>query len=101
MEAEEITHTVSTQVFRALRDMTAGELQFLLKYSKHRILMIGPIAGDVDEGACVICSDSEGMVYVGGLIGLGILIPAGSSMDHIGRYVFASFFQTLTKLIKI
>ncbi len=99
LDADEITHTIAAQVSRALRDMTAGELQFLLKYSKRRILMIGPISGDIDEGACVINRNSEEMVYVSGLLGLGILIPAGSTIDDGGRYVFAVFCQMLTKLI--
>jgi hypothetical protein len=93
LDADEITHTTAAQVSRALRDMTAGELQFLVKYSKRQILMIGPISGDIDQGACVIDRNSEEMIYVSGLLGLGVLIPAGSTIDDGGRYVFAAFVR--------
>ena len=95
----ELNHTISSQVSRALRDMTAGELAFVIENSKYTI-MVGPITGDIGEGIKIINRNSDEMVYVTGLMGLGVLNPAGSTMDDEGKYVFANFCITLRDLIK-
>lgn len=101
LECREISHTIAAQVSRALRDMTAGELAFVVKYSGRNI-MIGPVTHiDPDDSAlALIDRSSEEMIYVSGLISLGVLSPAGSSMAHIGRYEFAKFSFTLKTLIE-
>lgn len=99
LEHSEISHTIATQVSRALRDMTAGELAFVVAHFDHAI-MIGPISGDVEPDVRVIDRNSDEMVYVSGLMGLGVLNPAGSTLDDGGRYVFASFCSMLKTLIE-
>lgn len=98
LEHSEISHTIATQVSRALRDMTAGELAFVIAHSE-KIIMIGPVSGDVEPDVKIIDRNSEEMIYVSGLMGLGVLNPAGSTIDDGGRYVFARFCATLKNLI--
>jgi hypothetical protein len=99
IEHSEISHTVAAQVSRALRDMTAGELGFVVKHFGH-VIMIGPISGNVDSDIIIIERNSDEMLYVSGLLGLGILIPAGSTIGDGGRYIFAKFCETLKALIE-
>lgn len=99
LEKNDISHTISAQVSRALRDMTAGELAFVVTHSENAI-MIGPISSNAEPNVTFIDRNSEEMIYVSGLMGLGILTPAGSTMDDTGRYVFAKFCKTLKELIK-
>lgn len=99
LEHGEIGHTIATQVSRALRDMTAGELAFVIAHSG-KVIMIGPVSGDAEPDVEIIDRNSEEMIYVSGLIGLGALNPAGSTIDDGGRYVFARFCETLKKLIE-
>lgn len=99
LEHSEISHTIVAQVSRALRDMTAGELAFVVANSNQTI-MIGPISGSNEPHVKIIDRNSDEMVFVSGLMGLGVLIPAGSTMDDGGRYVFAKFCSTLSALIE-
>lgn len=99
LEHNEISHTIATQVSRALRDMTAGELAFVIAHSE-QVIMIGPVSGDAEPDVKIIDRNSDEMVYVSGLIGLGVLNPAGSTMDDGGRYVFARFCSMLKELIE-
>ena len=99
LEHSEISHTIATQVSRALRDMTAGELAFVIAHSG-KVIMIGPVSGGAEPDVEIIDRNSEEMIYVSGLMGLGVLNPAGSTMDDGGRYVFAKFCATLKKLIE-
>lgn len=94
----ELNHTISSQVSRALRDMTAGELKFVIENSEYT-LMVGPFTGEVERGIKIIDRNSEEMVYVTGLMGLCAINPAGSTMDDGGKYVFANFCSTLKELI--
>jgi len=95
----ELNHTISSQVSRALRDMTAGELAFVLDNSEYTI-MIGPISGEVPQDIKIIDRNSEEMIYLTGLLGLGVVHSAGSTIDDGGRYVFAKFCTSLRDLIK-
>lgn len=99
LEHSEISHTIAAQVSRALRDMTAGELAFVITHSE-KVIMIGPVSGDAETDVKIIDRNSGEMIYVSGLMGLGVLNPAGSTMDDGGRYVFARFCSTLKKLIE-
>lgn len=96
---DELNHTISSQVTRALRDMTAGELAFVMENSGYTI-MLGPFTGDIEQGIKIIDRNSEEMIYVTGLMGLGALNPTGSTMDDGGKYVFANFCSPLKDLIK-
>lgn len=80
LEHSEISPTIAAQVSRALRDMTAGELAFVIAYSE-QVVMIGPVSGDAEPNARIVDRNSDEMVYVSGLMGLGVLNPAGSTMD--------------------
>lgn len=97
LERSEISHTISAQISRALRDMTAGELAFVIAHSE-KTIMIGPVSGG--SNVTIIDRNSEDMIYVSGLMGLGILSPAGSTIDDGGVYVFAPFCKTLKEFIE-
>jgi hypothetical protein len=99
LEAPEIDHTVAAQASRALRDMTAGELGFVIAHSQQTI-MVGPVTGNLADDTHVVDRYSEEISYVSGLLGLGILVPAGSTMDDGGRYVFPPFVRQLRDLIR-
>lgn len=98
LERPDLTHTIAAQVSRAMRDLTTGELAFVIAHVEHTI-MIGPMIAALSSEVVVIDRDSDEMVNVSGLIGLGVLVPAGSSQDDGGRYVFAKFCSTLRALI--
>lgn len=97
LDANDITHTQSAQVARALRDITAGELSFLLDHLDQRIL-IGPLTEDLGVTAYVVDRNSEELIFVSGLIGLGVLVPAGSTVGDGGTYVFSGFCHLLKTL---
>ena len=99
VDALELDHTVAAQVSRALRDMTAGELAFVFAHCD-RVVVIGPVTGELASDIHVVDRDSEEIFYVSGLLGLGVLIPAGSTMDDGGRYVFPRFVGDLRQLIR-
>lgn len=98
LEKSEISHTISAQISRALRDMTAGELAFVIAHSG-KAIMIGPVSGDIASNITIIDRNSEDMIYVSGLMGMGILSPAGSTWDDTGVYMFAPFCKTLKEFI--
>lgn len=95
----DIGHTLAAQVSRALRDLTAGELAFVLKHFGGSI-QIGPFVVPSPPDVTVIDRTSDDMVYVSGLIGLGVLVPAGSGMDDGGTYVFSGFVQKLKECVE-
>lgn len=98
LECTEINHTIAAQVSRALRDMTAGELAFAVE-NVHKTIIIGPVSNGDGANEKIVDRYSDEMVYVSGLLGLGVLSPAGSTFDDAGRYVFPRFCETLKRLI--
>jgi len=98
LNAIDINQTLVAQVSRALRDMTAGELAFVINHFDVTI-MIGPVTGDPEEFTQIIDRNSDEMIYVSGLIGLGVLHQAGSTINDAGKYVFAEFCSELKGLV--
>lgn len=98
LEMEDLSATESAQVSRAIRDLTAGELEFLARYFADTLL-IGSMSNNEKNGAVPIDKSSNEMVYLSGLIGLGLVIPAGSTIGDSGRYVFAPICTKLRSLV--
>lgn len=95
----EISHTMAAQVSRALRDMTAAEMGFVLKYCGLR-LRIGPLSSGEDPSEVIIDKTTDDMILVTGLIGLGALVPPSGAIDDMGVFVFAPFCDELKTLIE-
>ncbi len=78
--------------------MTAGELDFVIKNYEYTI-MVGSRTGDNESDIKTVDRNSDEMIYVSGLMGLGVLNSAGSLISDSGKYVFAKFCATLKELI--
>ena len=99
LSASNVTYTVANQVSRVLRDISAAELQFVINSAAFNSIMLGPINGEVSSDVLIVNKGSPDAALVASLIGLGVLVPEGSSLDRLGRYVFASFASELVLLV--
>ena len=99
LDADGLSHTEATQISRVLRDLTVGEIDYMVK-NQSKTIMIGPLNEESTPADMIVVErESKEMVYVSGLMALGLLISAGSSLDYMGGYTFTPFCDRLVNAI--
>jgi hypothetical protein len=88
----------SVQLSRMLRDIAAVELKFLIENFRYESIVFDANP-DSGQELRVSRGDVE-EVAVTGLIALGLVIPAGSTMDSMGKYRFSPLVEKLVILVQ-
>ena len=77
----EIQPEESVVLSRVIRDISAEEADFLVQKFSHERIQFGSTSGPATSGLFVIPEGSRNELIVSGLISLGLLIPAGPTID--------------------
>jgi len=96
----EIVPLESAVLSRIVRDISAEELDFVLRNFEHELLAIGQDMQSKDEKVLLIEDGTRDALAATGLMGLGILVPAGSTWKVTGKLRFAAVTVKLIALIK-
>ena len=87
---------------RVVRDITAEEAAFLIAHFKYDFVELGARAGEEeDEGMTILQVDraSADGAIVSGLMALGLLVPAGPTVQEAGRLRFAPLVAKVIALV--
>jgi hypothetical protein len=85
---------------RVIRDISAEEADFLVRNFSHQRLQFGTTSGPSVPGVFVVSDGGRNELIVSGLISLGLLIPAGPSMDDQGVMRFSNSVAKLIVLLR-
>jgi hypothetical protein len=88
----------SAQLSRILRDISATELRFVTEHFQYERIVFDA-KPDSDKELRVNGASAAG-VAVTGLIALGLLVPASSTMDDTGKYRFSPLVAKLIILVR-
>ena len=85
--SEKVPISYASQVSRILRDISADELQFLIKHSNRSRIVFDQ--DPMNDNELSVPKNSDQGALVSGLISMGLIVSATSTWDDIGRYVFS------------
>ena len=84
---------------RILRDISAEETDFLIRYFQYDRVLFSEPTDDYKDALVVSPNSREGLV-VSGLISMGLLLPAGPVVNDLGLMRFAPLVAKLLALLK-
>jgi len=86
---------------RVLRDISAEETDFLVREFSHKRIQLGaaPSGGEL-PGTLVVPEGSRNELMVSGLISLGLLIPAGPTVNDLNLLRFSNGVAKLIMLLR-
>ena len=90
----------SVVLSRVVRDISAGEADFLLRHFSHERIQLGVAQGSISSEALVVATGGREELIVSGLISLGLVIPAGPTMDDTGLMRFSSAVAKVIVLLQ-
>ncbi|MEW6617717.1 MAG: hypothetical protein AB1333_04885 [Patescibacteria group bacterium] len=89
--------TLATQLSRIIRDISAEEIVFIKHNIKYNKVIF---AEKTDQESCLcVKPNSNERSLAAGLISLGILVPAESTIGNIGVYQFSSLSRKLLNIL--
>lgn len=88
----------SVQLSRMLRDIAAAELKFLIDNFQYERIIFDVNPDSVEELRVNRGETQE--IAVTGLIALGLIVPAGSTIDDTGKYRFSPLVAKLVVLVR-
>jgi hypothetical protein len=88
----------SVQLSRMLRDIAVPELRFLIENFQYERIVFD-VEPSTDRGLRVNAGSTQEIV-VTGLISLGLIVPAGSTIDDSGAYRFSPLVAKLVALVR-
>jgi hypothetical protein len=97
IEEEHVSISHASQISRILRDISAEELKFLIKYGHYSRIIFNQEPMN-DRELKVETSSNEGII-VSGLISMGLMVPGAATFDDIGRYQFSPLVKMLLTVI--
>ncbi|MHB0817282.1 hypothetical protein ACYCFK_03220 [Stutzerimonas stutzeri] len=98
LASPDIVPLESAVLSRIVRDISAEELDFVLQNFGHELLAIGKDMQGKDEKVLLIEDGTREALIATGLMGLGILVPAGSTWGTVGKLRFAAVTVKLIAL---
>lgn len=84
---------------RVIRDISAEEAHFLINNFAHERIQIGRIAENV-LGALVVESGGRDEMIISGLTALGLILPAGPTMNDMGLVRFSNVVAKVIALLR-
>lgn len=100
LEMPDIQPEESVVLSRVIRDISAEEADFLVQNFSHQRIQFGVTSGSPPVGVFVVSEGGRNELIVTGLISLGLLIPAGPTMDDQGVMRFSSSVAKLIALFR-
>ena len=101
MAMDDLDHQEATILPRIIRDISAEEIEFLVRNASYKKIQLGIISSDVlSETVLTVPADGDNELIVSGLISLGLVISAGPTMDDSGLLKFSSGVSKLITLLK-
>lgn len=85
---------------RVVRDISAGEADFLLRHFSFERIQLGATTSDAQKGTLVVSSGGEDELIVSGLISLGLIISAGPTMNDSGLMRFSNVVAKVIVLLR-
>lgn len=96
----EIQPAESVVLSRVIRDISAEEADFLVHNFSHTRIQFGTTTGSATPGVFVLPEGGRNELIVSGLISLGLLIPAGPTMDDQGVMRFSNSVAKILALLR-
>lgn len=84
---------------RIVRDISAEETFFLIKHFAYKRIQIGRINENV-QGAFVVEGGGRDEMIISGLTALGLILPAGPTMDDMGLVRFSNVVAKVIALLR-
>lgn len=84
---------------RIIRDISAEEADFLIRNFQNQRIQLGALQEN-NPHALVIASEGKDELVLAGLISLGLVIPAGPTIDDSGLMRFSSIVSKVIVLLK-
>jgi hypothetical protein len=100
LELSEIQPEEAVVLSRVIRDISAEEADFLVSNFSYQRLQLGNVTGTLEEGVFVIPTGGRDELIVSGLISLGLVIPAGPTMDDQGIMRFSNVVAKIIAVLK-
>jgi hypothetical protein len=98
---DDLDHQEATILPRVIRDISAEEIEFLVRNASYKKIQLGITSSDVlSETVLTVPADGDEELIVSGLISLGLVISAGPTMDDSGLLKFSSGVSKLITLLK-
>lgn len=96
----EIQSEESVVLSRLIRDISAEEADFLVQNFSHERIQFGITSEPATPGVFVLPEGGRNELIVSGLISLGLLIPAGPTMDDQGVMRFSNSVAKVLALLR-
>ncbi len=96
----EIQPEESVVLARVIRDISAEEADFLVQNFTHERIQFGTASGPATPDIFVVPEGGRNELIVSGLISLGLLIPAGPTLDDQGVLRFSSSVAKVFALLR-
>ena len=96
----EIQPAESVVLSRVIRDISAEEADFLVQNFSHERIQFGSTSKPVAPGIFVLPEGGRNELIVSGLISLGLLIPAGPTIDDQGVMRFSNTVAKVLALLR-
>jgi hypothetical protein len=84
---------------RVIRDISAEEADFLVRNFSYERIQLGVAEGPTIRGVLVVPAGGRDELILSGLISLGLIIPAGPTMDDQGIMRFSNSVAKLIALL--
>jgi hypothetical protein len=96
---KDIRSEESVVLSRVIRDISAEEATFLFENFSHQRIQLGTTSGPAAPGVFVVPDGGRNELIVSGLISLGLLIPAGPTIDDQGVMRFSNSVAKVLALL--
>jgi formiminotetrahydrofolate cyclodeaminase len=97
-KSEKVPISYASQVSRILRDISADELKFLIDNSNRSRIVFDD--DPMNDNELSVPKNSDQGALVSGLISMGLIVPATSTWDDVGRYVFSPIVAKVLDAIR-
>lgn len=100
LDMPEIEPEEAVVLSRIIRDISAEEVDFLVRYFSHERIQLGLTSGPSEQGILVVPAGGRDELIVSGLISLGLIISAGPTIDDQGILKFSNGVAKLIALLQ-
>lgn len=101
MGMPELEHQEATILSRIIRDISAEEVDFLIRNFSYEKMQLGTATDDViSKEILAVPSGGDAELVISGLMSLGLVISAGPTFDDSGLLRFSSGVAKLIALLK-
>lgn len=100
LDAPVIASEEAITLSRIIRDISAQEIDFIVKNFTYERIQLGFAQGDLPKNILIVKAGGNEELIITGLMSLGLIIPAGPTIDDGGLMRFSNSVAKLIALLK-